>query len=112
MHRYSRPFSGGARGPAIFNPSGRMPTEAFNYQFPVGSVRDDQSDSTSSSSGTVRTQRTEGTQVFKMLLAAVTFHYTRNNHEYRVLCNFCCLQDMLVQQYHLLQDGQEHITHS
>ncbi|KAF6031164.1 hypothetical protein EB796_010522 [Bugula neritina] len=60
VHRYSRPFSGGARGPAIFNPSGRMPTEAFNYQFPVGSVRDDQSDSTSSSSGTVRTQRTEG----------------------------------------------------
>lgn len=38
-----------------------MPAEAFNYQFPTGSVRDDLSDSSSSvSSGTMRSQRTEG----------------------------------------------------
>lgn len=60
LHRYPRVPT--ARGPAIFNPTSRLPTEAFNYQFPVGSVRDDQSDTSSSISAatTNRTQRTEG----------------------------------------------------
>ncbi|XP_067935630.1 mucin-like protein [Watersipora subatra] len=35
------------RGPAIFNPSSRLPAEAFNYQFPTASVRDTDSSSDS-----------------------------------------------------------------
>jgi len=38
-----------------------MPAEAYNYQFPVGSVRDDLSDASSTiSRATTRTQHTEG----------------------------------------------------
>ena len=41
-----------------------MPAEAYNYQFPVGSVRDDMSEasSTISRATTARTQHTEGNQ--------------------------------------------------
>ncbi|XP_067936857.1 latent-transforming growth factor beta-binding protein 2-like [Watersipora subatra] len=35
------------RGPPIFNPSTRLPAEAFNYQFPTASVRDTDSSSDS-----------------------------------------------------------------
>ena len=38
-------------GPAIFNPSSRVPAEAYNYQFPRGSIRSTASDGTMSSEG-------------------------------------------------------------
>lgn len=45
---------GRARGPALFNPATRLPAEAYNYQFPVGSVRSDSSASSSTSSSSSR----------------------------------------------------------
>ena len=38
-------------GPAIFNPSSRVPAEAYNYQFPRGSIRSTASDGSMSSEG-------------------------------------------------------------
>lgn len=44
--------------PAIFGPIRRAPQEAYNYQFPTGSVREDNSDTSSTS--TDRSSRTAG----------------------------------------------------
>ncbi|KAF6016884.1 hypothetical protein EB796_024803 [Bugula neritina] len=50
LHRTTKGLVRTPRGPTIFNPTQRMPTEAYNYQFPVGSVRSSSSDTSSISS--------------------------------------------------------------
>ena len=53
-----------------------MPAEAYNYQFPVGSVRDDMSEasSTISRATTARTQHTEGNQTTSTEIDRGAFH--------------------------------------